>query len=135
MIPPTTFVWFFTFCSTSFVVPVVLYNAKRVSPSNTHIESKNQNIKRRMVTKNIPSFVSILLPYFISKDSSNLSKPRFGCYFRCSLVNFKNLIILFLEHMGYIWFMKKLKKYCVWFRTCKKRFVIRDPKSLNSIPV
>ena len=29
----------------------------------------------------------------MSKDSSNLSMSRFGCYFRRSLVNFKNLII------------------------------------------
>ena len=29
------------------------------------------------------------------KGSSNLSKSRFGCYFRCSLVNFESLIILF----------------------------------------
>ena len=48
----------------------------------------------------------------ISKDSRNLSKPRFGCYYCRSLLNFENLIILFLEHMGYIWFVKKLKKYC-----------------------
>ena len=31
----------------------------------------------------------------MSKDSSNLSKLCFGCYFHCSLVNFKNLTILF----------------------------------------
>ena len=31
----------------------------------------------------------------MSKDSSNLSKPRFGRYFHRSLVNSKNLIILF----------------------------------------
>ena len=31
----------------------------------------------------------------MSIDSSSLSKSRFGCYFRRSLVNFKNLIILF----------------------------------------
>ena len=30
----------------------------------------------------------------MSKDSSSLSKSRFGCYFRSSLVNFKNLLIL-----------------------------------------
>ena len=33
------------------------------------------------------------------KDSSNVSKSRFGCYFRRRIVNFKNLIILF----WYIW--------------------------------
>ena len=31
----------------------------------------------------------------MSKDSSNVRKSRFGCYFRHSLVNFKNLMILF----------------------------------------
>ena len=31
----------------------------------------------------------------MSKDSNNLRKPHFGCYFCRSLVNFKNLIILF----------------------------------------
>ena len=31
----------------------------------------------------------------VNKDSSNLSKPCFDCYFHCSLVNFWNLIILF----------------------------------------
>ena len=29
----------------------------------------------------------------MSKDSNNLSKPHFGCYFHYTLVNFKNLII------------------------------------------
>ena len=57
MIPPTTFVLFFSFSSTSSVVPAVFYNAKKVSHSNTHIESKNQNTKRRMVAKNIPYFI------------------------------------------------------------------------------
>ena len=63
----------------------------------------------------------------MSEDSNNLSKPHFGCYFCHS-------VVAFLEHMDYLWFMKKLKKYCVWFRRYKKRFVIRDPKWLNSIP-
>ena len=36
--------------------------------------------------------------------------------------------------MGYIWFVTKLKKYCVWFGTYKKRFAIRNPELLNSIP-
>ena len=39
---------------------------------------------------------------FMSKDGSNLSKTHFGCYFRRGSVNFKNLIILFLEHIGYL---------------------------------
>ena len=37
--------------------------------------------------------------------------------------------------MGYVLFMKKLKKCCVWFRTYKKQFVICDPELPNSIPV
>ena len=36
--------------------------------------------------------------------------------------------------MGYVWFLKKLKRCCVWFGSYKKRFVIHDPESLNSIP-
>ena len=69
----------------------------------------------------------------ISKDDSNLSKSHFG-YFRHSLVNFKNLIILFWN----IWVCmvhEKVKRCCVWFGTYKKQFVICDPESLNSIPV
>ena len=31
----------------------------------------------------------------MSEDSSDLNKPCFGCYFCRSLVNFKNLIIVF----------------------------------------
>ena len=69
----------------------------------------------------------------IIKDSNNRSQSRFG-YFHRSLVNFKNFLILFLEHMGYLWFTKKLRKCCFWFGTYKKRFVIRDPELLNSIP-
>ena len=37
--------------------PAILYNTKKVSHSNTHIESKNQNTKRRMEAKNIPYFI------------------------------------------------------------------------------
>ena len=37
--------------------------------------------------------------------------------------------------MGYLWFVKKLKKCCFWFGTYQKRFVIHDPKSLSSISV
>ena len=56
MIPHPTFAWFFSFSSTSYVVPLVLFNTKKVSHSNMHIKSKNQNTKRRMETKNIPYF-------------------------------------------------------------------------------
>ena len=105
MVPCTTFVWFFCFGSTSYVIPVVRYNAKKVSHSNMHVESKNQNTKRRVETKSIPYFCFWIKWYWranfmkktssMSKDSSNLSKSRFGCNFRCSLVNFKILIINF----------------------------------------
>ena len=104
MIPRTTFVWFSSFRSTSYVL-IVLYQAKKVSHSNTDIESKNQYTKRRMETKYITYFCfwikqsyrtnSMKKASSMSKDSNNLSKPHFGCYFRRSLVNFKNLIILF----------------------------------------
>ena len=63
IIPCLTFVWFFSFSSTFYVVPVVLYNAKKVGHSNVHIKSKNQNTKRRMKTKNINFF------YFLIKKS------------------------------------------------------------------
>ena len=38
-----------------------------------------------------------------------------------------------MEHRGYVWFLKKLKRCCVWFGTFKKWFVIWDPELLNSI--
>ena len=57
MIPHTIFVWFFSLSSTSYVVPIVLYNTKKIGHSNTHIQSKNLNTKRRMETKNIPYFI------------------------------------------------------------------------------
>ena len=40
----------------------------------------------------------------------------------------------FLEHMGYLWFVRELRKFCFSFWTYQKRFVIRDPESLNLIP-
>ena len=36
--------------------------------------------------------------------------------------------------MGYVWFVKKFKRCCVWFGTYKKQFTICDPESFNSIP-
>ena len=63
-----------------------------------HIESTNQNTKRRMETfliKQSSRANSMKKSSSISKDSRNLSNPRFGCYFRRSLVNFKSLIIPF----------------------------------------
>ena len=57
MIPCTAFVWFFSIISRSCIVPVVLYNVEKVSHSNTHIQSKNQNTKKIMETKNIPYFI------------------------------------------------------------------------------
>ena len=50
MIPCTTFVWSFSF--SSYIVPVILYNTKKVSHSNSHVESENQNTKGRMEMKN-----------------------------------------------------------------------------------
>ena len=55
-------VWFlawylFDFSPSVVHLPIVFYNAKNVSHSNTHIESKNQNTKRRMETKNIFYFI------------------------------------------------------------------------------
>ena len=117
MISYTTVVWFFSFSSTSYVVPVVLYNAKNVIHSNMHVDfdmfilpsSENQTTKSRMETKNIHYFCfwikwcwrvnSMKKTSSMSKGSSNVSKSRFGCYFRRRIVNFKNLIILF----WYIW--------------------------------
>ena len=57
MIPCLTLARFFSLSSTSFIVPLVLYNAKKVIYVNMHIESKNQNTKRRMETKNMPFFI------------------------------------------------------------------------------
>ena len=39
--------------STSYVVPVVLYNVIKATNSNMHIKSKIQNTKIRMETKNM----------------------------------------------------------------------------------
>ena len=49
----------------------------------------------------------------ITKDGGNLGKSRFGCLFRRSLVNFKKPDNSFVEHMGNIWFVNNLNKYCV----------------------
>ena len=102
MIPRITFVWFFSISSTSYVIPIVLYNTKTVSHSSMHVKSENQNTKRRMETKNIPYFCfwinwcwranSMKKTSCISNDSNNLSKPGFGCYFCSRIVNFRNLI-------------------------------------------
>ena len=68
----------------------------------------------------------------MSKDSSSLSKPRFGCHFRCRIVSFKNLIILFWN-IWVIYGLWKSWRSSVWFGTYKKQFVIHDPESLNLI--
>ena len=70
----------------------------------------------------------------MSKDSSNLGKPRFVCYCR-SLVNFKNQIILFWN----IWVIYGLWKSwrSIVFNselTKNNSYVIRYPESLDSIP-
>ena len=124
MAPRTTLVWFFSFSSTSYIVPIVLYNTKKVNHANMLIESKNENNKKRMETKIMPYFCfwikqsympnSMKKASSMSKDSNNLSKPHFGCYFHYILVNFKKPNY-FLEHMDYLWLVKMLKKYCVWF--------------------
>ena len=116
IIPHLTFIWFFSFSSTSYFVPVVLYNVKKVSNSNIHIKSKHQIAERRMETKNIYfSYFWIKKPWkgnsmkkssCMSKDGSNLTKSRFGCYFCRSLVNFKNFLILFWN----IWVIYGLHK-------------------------
>ena len=62
MMPRLTFVWFFSFRSTSYVVPVILYNARKVSNSNMHIEKKNQNTTRTMETKNIHFILELKNP-------------------------------------------------------------------------
>ena len=36
-----------------------------------------------------------------------------------------------LEHMGYLWFVKKLRKCCFCFGIYQKRFVIDNPNHLN----
>ena len=57
-----------------------------------------------METKNIHTFYLLIEKSWnansmktssMSKDDSNLRNPRFGCYFCCGLVNFKDFIILF----------------------------------------
>ena len=58
--------------------------------------------KRRMETNSIKNTNSM------SKDGSNVSKSRFGCYFCRSFVNVKNLIF----GMGCLWFVIKLSKCC-----------------------
>ena len=114
MIPCRTFVSLFFFNSTSDVVPIILYIAKMISYSNTHVKSENQNTKRTMETKSILYFCfwikwcwranSMKMTSSMSKDSSSLSKSCFSCYYHCSIVNFKNLIILFWN----VWVMHGL---------------------------
>ena len=57
MIPCTAFVWFFSIISRSCIAPVVFDNVEKVSHSNTHIQSKNENTKEIMETKSIPYFI------------------------------------------------------------------------------
>ena len=104
-------VWFLTqdlFDFSPSVVHLTLFKLffrmqKRRSYSNTYIKTKNQNTKRRMETKNITYFCFWIKQSYrvssmkntssMSKDNSNFNKAHFGCYFCCSLVNFKNIII------------------------------------------
>ena len=62
MMPRLTFAWFFSFRSTSYVVAVILYNARKVNNSNMAIEKKNQNTKRTMETKNIDFILELKNP-------------------------------------------------------------------------
>ena len=39
-----------------------------------------------------------------------------------------------MEHLGFLWFMKKLEKCCFWFRTYERQFIIPNHKSLNLNP-
>ena len=41
------------------------------------------------------------------KDSIDISESHFGCYFRCSLCQLIQKLNSSLEHMGYVWFVKK----------------------------
>ena len=43
----------------------------------------------------------------------------------------RNTSSMSLEHMGYLWFVKKLRKCCFWFGIYQKRFVIHNPNHLN----
>ena len=82
----------------------------------------------------------------MSKDGSNLTKSRFDCYFRCSLVNLKNFKNLFWKQNSFLE-TKFFFGTCGLFMVCEKveevLFLIQNisktirnnyPKSLNSIP-
>ena len=105
MITCTAFVWFFSFVSTSYVVPVVPYNARKINKSFKRISKVKSKTLRMEESKNVPYFCLWIKWYWransmketssMSKNRSNLCKSCFYCYFHRSLVNFKNLIICF----------------------------------------
>ena len=102
-----TFVWFFSFSRTSYVVPVVLYSAKNVSQGKVthilHVKIKTPKEEWKLKIYLIFCFWikqsyranSMKKASSMNKDSINLRKPHFGWYFCHSIFNFKNLIILF----------------------------------------
>ena len=93
-----------------FIMQKICHSNMYAKNENQNAESENKNTKRRIETKNITYFCfwikwcwranSMKKTSCISKDSSNFSKSRFD-YFCHSLVNFKNLIIIFWN----IWVM------------------------------
>ena len=68
----------------------------------------------------------------ISKDGSKLSKSRFGCYFRCSLVNFKNFRIFFGTY-GLFMVCDKVEEV-LFLRNISKTICNLRCESLNMIP-
>lgn len=38
-----------------------------------------------------------------------------------------------MKDIDHLWLVKKLKKSCFGFGTCKKRFIIRNPESIHSV--
>ena len=104
-----TLVWQFSFSTTSYIVPFLLYNVKKVSHPNIHTEKKNQNTKRTMETKHIHFFIFesktprtlilwrwlVLWLKMAATLASHVLVVIHPCYFCCSLVNFQNFIILF----------------------------------------
>ena len=125
------------------LLPLFFITQKWLSHSTMHVESENQNTKGTIETKNILYFCfwikwcwganSMKKTCSMGKGSSDLSKSQFGCHFCRSLVNFKNLIILFWN----LWVMYgswKSWRSVVFDSKHKKQFVIGDPKSLYKIP-
>ena len=144
MIPHLAFVWFFSFSSTSYVVPVVLYNAKKVSYSNMHIENKNQNVKRRIETKNIYFLIFELkiprtlilwrrLVLWIKMAATLASHVLVIIFVNLMFVNFKNFTIL-VWNIWVIYGSWKSWGSAVFDSKHQKQFIIHSSKLLNLIP-